>query len=323
MTTDRNHTEHGAQPMFRHGAFAAEMPHLDPDNLPLVVWLRGDEPFFSTFSLSADEAMAILGIRRSRLTQISGRELRVGRTRIERYVRPVFRPEDVHAYAAWTRQTASHQKSADMLKEAALILSNKSEKLTEELMQKSTGIDPEIIDQFLSAQRQGNAQFQASAEQLLIAQGQLKLDILQTVDDRYRRLAQSLTAIATITDGQGRADVRLNALSNLVVQLMTDLQEQSLAASRAQSQLLATVQAQSQSLATMEATIGNLTNLMQTTLTSKKKRLRRLQRRRLVPAHDQTAASAVVPRPKRRPRMGTWKAHRRTQRHVSGPEQYF
>ncbi len=88
-------------------------------DLPLVVWLRGDEPHCAEFVLDADEVMALLNIRRSRLTQISGRELRVGRMRRGRYVSPMYRPEDVEAYGNWTRATASHVKSSTLLSEAA------------------------------------------------------------------------------------------------------------------------------------------------------------------------------------------------------------
>lgn len=88
-------------------------------DFPQVVWLRGDEPYLEAFSLDADAVMAELGIRRSRLTQISGRELRVGRMRIDRYIRPMYRPEDVQRYMHWSRATATHQKSSLVLKEAA------------------------------------------------------------------------------------------------------------------------------------------------------------------------------------------------------------
>src|SRR5690606_18828586 len=59
------------------------------EELPMIVWLRGDEEIASEFTVDAEAAMEFLGIKRSRLTQISGRELRVGRMRIDRYIRPV------------------------------------------------------------------------------------------------------------------------------------------------------------------------------------------------------------------------------------------
>ena len=100
----------------RAGASAAAPGEGD---LPLVVWLRGDEPYCAAFTLEADDVMRQLGIRRSRLTQISGKELRVGRIRRGRYVSPVFRQADVDHYLGWTRATASHQKSSAVIDEAA------------------------------------------------------------------------------------------------------------------------------------------------------------------------------------------------------------
>jgi hypothetical protein len=84
--------------------------------IPMIVWLRGDEPWFNQFDMDAESVMAALGIKRSRLTQISGKDLRVGRVRMDRYIRPVYRSLDVEQYLKWTRATASHQKSSDAIK---------------------------------------------------------------------------------------------------------------------------------------------------------------------------------------------------------------
>jgi hypothetical protein len=111
-------------------------------DLPMMVWLRGDEEFCADFSLEAEEVMLRLGIRRSRLTQISGKELRVGRMRKGRYVSPVFRPADVEAYLNWTRASASHQKSSGLLHDAAEELMQQSARLGERL---------EVVPQELAA----------------------------------------------------------------------------------------------------------------------------------------------------------------------------
>ena len=83
-------------------------------DLPMVVYLEGHEHYLEDFAIDAEKAMDYLGIKRSRLTQISGRELRVGRIRQDRYVRPVYRtkPED---YKSWTRATATSQSSSKLL----------------------------------------------------------------------------------------------------------------------------------------------------------------------------------------------------------------
>lgn len=75
----------------------------------MVVWLQGDE---EDFTLSAEDVMAALDIKRSRLTQISGRELRVGRRRVDRYLRPFYRPADVYSYQKSTRAALTRQRSA-------------------------------------------------------------------------------------------------------------------------------------------------------------------------------------------------------------------
>ncbi len=120
-----------AQEPMRQGAFV-EAPHPllgEPwvsageacleQELPMQVWIRGDEPYAGQFSMDADEVMELLGIKRSRLTQISGRELRVGRARRNRHVRPVYRPEDVHRYKDWSRATATAAKSSAAIDLAA------------------------------------------------------------------------------------------------------------------------------------------------------------------------------------------------------------
>lgn len=91
----------------------------EADDFPMIVWLRGDEPWFTQFDMDAEATMATLGIKRSRLTQIAGRDLRVGRVRVDRYIRPVFRSIDVTAYLNQTRATASHQKSSEAIHAAS------------------------------------------------------------------------------------------------------------------------------------------------------------------------------------------------------------
>lgn len=118
------------RPIVGASAFDAPREPEQPE-LPLVVWLRGDEDVCAEFVLDADEVMHLLGIKRSRLTQISGKDLRVGRIRRGRYVSPVYRPADVEAYASWTRATASHVKSSTLLNDAADELKRQGASLVE------------------------------------------------------------------------------------------------------------------------------------------------------------------------------------------------
>jgi len=98
---------------------------------PMVLFLRGDEDYFNDFCMNAEQVMQVLGIRRSRLNQISGKELRVGRARIDNYVRPVYRKQDVEEYLKWIRPTATHKKSSDMLNEARTKLEEQSERISD------------------------------------------------------------------------------------------------------------------------------------------------------------------------------------------------
>lgn len=109
-----------------------------PEPLPMTLWLRGDETYCSSFNLDADAVMELLGIKRTRLTQISGRELRVARIKRGRYIVPVYRPEDVEQYRTWSRATATHLKSTQAVTEATENLKDQTSQLflkTENLLQ--------------------------------------------------------------------------------------------------------------------------------------------------------------------------------------------
>ena len=84
----------------------------------MIVHLRGDEDHAADFTIDADAAMQQLGIKRSRLTQISGKDLRVGRIRKDRYIRPVYRLSDLNQYLDWTRATATSKSSSEAVKQS-------------------------------------------------------------------------------------------------------------------------------------------------------------------------------------------------------------
>lgn len=119
------------------------------EDLSMIVYLRGDENFFNEFSLSADDVMKRLCIKRSRLNQISGRELRVGRTRIDRYIRPVYRPKDIEAYEAWTRATATHKSSSQVIEQARDRLTSQADKLVSEFTKEGYKIQAFIKKNFV------------------------------------------------------------------------------------------------------------------------------------------------------------------------------
>ncbi len=115
-----------------------------PEDLPMTVHLKGYEEYFEEFSWDAKKVMDVLGIKRSRLNQISGEELRVGKARVDRYLRPIYRPEDVKKYLAWTKPTASHKRSTSIIDEARLKLDQTSGELKEKLIGSQESLKEEI-----------------------------------------------------------------------------------------------------------------------------------------------------------------------------------
>ena len=142
------------------------------DDFPMIVWLRGDEPWFTQFDMDAEAVMHALGIKRSRLTQISGRELRVGRVRVDRYIRPVYRSTDIEKYLTWTRATASHQKSSDAIKTAV-------EQLHEQTAAVRTGLDS-ISRNFTDHIKQEMSSFIGEAIERGLAPLDVRLEQFQT-----------------------------------------------------------------------------------------------------------------------------------------------
>ena len=188
-----------------------------PDDLPMVMWLRGDEPHFNDFSVDVDGAMAELGIRRSRLTQISGRELRVGKKRVDRYIRPCFRPADIAAYKSFTRATASHLKSSQVLDDVLMRLENE------------TG---QLIDKVATTATQNSANFQAALEALATefrqAQGLLLREVTDRVDSIERGLDGSLQAalqrvqanLMAVEESSAGLESKISAQNDTILSLM-------------------------------------------------------------------------------------------------------
>ncbi len=213
---DTDNTQNTPQSPKSNGASAfAPYPTVpaDIESLPMLVWLRGDEPYFEQFSLDADQAMAELSIKRSRLTQISGKELRVGRVRMGRYVKPVFRQEDLEEYKSWTRPTASHKKASSVIDEAAQDLIAKASKLEEQL-QAST-----LVDKLANKIDRGLFEQQGYLNNLKAEHGQ-KLDVLDSKVAQVRSLVEGLEELK---DLRNRPDWATSILEmNAEIKLMLD-----------------------------------------------------------------------------------------------------
>ena len=116
-----------------------------PDSLPMILNFRGDEPLASDFSISAEKAMDLLGIKRSRLNQISGRELRVAKMRVDGYVRPIYRLADVTEYLSWSRAPVTHKRSSEAIDDAVSRLESQAQELKEELMGEGNALHETVI----------------------------------------------------------------------------------------------------------------------------------------------------------------------------------
>jgi hypothetical protein len=172
-------------------------------NFPMIVWLRGDESWFGEFNMDADGVMKTLGIKRSRLTQISGRDLRVGRVRVDRYIRPIYRLIDVQQYLTWTRATASHQKSSDSIKmatdhlhEQSLLIQSTMETLTagftESLREDMSTFIANTVGQGLLPMQQKVDAFQSSITALT---SDLTAFVAETMNSTIEQLKQTCAAI--------------------------------------------------------------------------------------------------------------------------------
>ena len=183
------------------------------DKLPMVVYLRGDEDIVSEFNCNAEQAMDYLGIKRSRLTQISGRELRVGRIRIDRYVRPVYRQQDLVNYRAWTRATASHQSASRAIEGATAQLENfglntlariemNQEKHTDDLYKRFKENFSAISFQLDRKIDHFSTKFQSVSETFLAASQKFYLH-MSTMDDSLQDVEEALVNLKKTMVDQG------------------------------------------------------------------------------------------------------------------------
>jgi hypothetical protein len=227
MVDSERHIEKPESLTERKGASLAPEsgPHEKTENLPMVVWLTGLEPYFNEFCLDAEEVMERLSIRRSRLTQIAGKELRVGRARIDRYIRPVFRPCDVEEYKSWTRPTASHQKSSEILNEAADQLGDQISELKHSIatltseQQRIVGIIKHLNDDQSNQERHLfhslETRWLRSTESASAHQ-----------DKRFTLLQKDFAQIIGTLETLSQKSTRIEAIQQSVVELISNVQYQ-------------------------------------------------------------------------------------------------
>lgn len=98
-----------------------------------VLYLDLHDPRAAQFDIGADEAMEALGIKRSRLTQISGRTLPCARIKIGRYVRPMYRHQDIENYRSRLRIPQSRAHAAQIIERTTRHLEKCAAELTASL----------------------------------------------------------------------------------------------------------------------------------------------------------------------------------------------
>ena len=181
----------------------------DADNLPMLIWLRGDEPICSEFTLDADAVMAELGIKRSRLTQIAGKEIRVGRLRVGRYVRPVFRAEDVQAYKSWVRASASHLKSSRAIEDAAAKLEHETSNLAHKVVDAASS-RLEILDERMLTLHQ-------TSQRLFVDFAAGMNSNIQALQDRAGKLEHTLRSRDnTLTDSMNAVSHQVQSQNDVI-----------------------------------------------------------------------------------------------------------
>lgn len=200
------------------------------DDLPMVVWLRGDEPVADEFVIDAEGAMQMLGIKRSRLTQISGRELRVGRIRIDRYTRPVYRMKDILEYKNWTRSTATHARASAAINDAAKNLETRAEALGERFenaIQVCTNTISDVVENENSRMLEAQLDRMNQIEETLCRTAAMAGEGLQASFGDIRSGLEALTAkaegIPAVQEELKKLQVVADHLNNLSLDLHTSL----------------------------------------------------------------------------------------------------
>ena len=196
------------------------------NNLPSVVWLQGNEPFFSEFSLNAEEVMERLGIKRSRLRQISGKELRVGRTRVEKYIKPVYRPEDVKKYLEWTRAAASHLRSTTLIQSATQKLSEQHDELLKLL-------DERLKHHFAAEKRQQDYQFLSLTQEINLLKNSITKEVKKHSDiqqensqTRFHYVEEKLKKISDLEMESKTNAIQIQALKSYLAEAVGLIQSQ-------------------------------------------------------------------------------------------------
>lgn len=196
----------------------------DTAELPMVVLL--DNANNTDFDISADEAMVELGIKRSRLSQISGRELRVGKRRVDRYLRPYYRRIDILAYKDRTRPSTTKQQASEALIRAARLIEARVNTLlqstNEQLQRALTDSIKQLRSELLSLLSQQDGLRQ---QQLFSAQHEKIIGAIESIC-RLIRENSATHAISELQQLMVQQFSVVNQLLSVQTEILTSLQEQ-------------------------------------------------------------------------------------------------
>ncbi|MCX6129928.1 MAG: hypothetical protein NTX25_12815 [Proteobacteria bacterium] len=191
-------------------------------SLPMIVNLRGDEDLVDIFNWDADQTMEFLAIKRSRLTQISGKELRVGRIRRDRYLRPVFRESDVRDYQEWTRATATHQSSSRAIEQAIDSLDDRFSDLFVVLQEKLQQFEERSRSLLLKQVRKIDGALHKNFQIL----GEVEPNLLQGIGERIQSGQRTLhTELQDLHAAMQLSRKEMELLRGLFSQFHQDLRE--------------------------------------------------------------------------------------------------
>ena len=190
--------------------------------LPMIVNLRGDEELVEVFNWDADQAMEFLAIKRSRLTQISGRELRVGRIRRDRYLRPVYRESDVRDYQEWTRATATHQSSSRAVEQAIDSLDDRFSDLFVVLQEKLQQFEQRSSLLLIKETHKVTQALHENFLAALDAEPRLLQSLSERLDESQRLLKSGQQALQQTLKASGE---ELELLRSLIQNFYLDLRE--------------------------------------------------------------------------------------------------
>lgn len=193
-STSLSDQDHPPQPPLRHGASAGAAD--DSLAAPMLTYLDHHDEEAREYNCDADEAMSILGIKRSRLTQISGKSLRCARVKMSRYTRPMFRRCDLEEYKKLLRVPQSHIASSNLITQATDELQKSARELTASLASQG-GVLSKIIEETLSQMRLHYDEQQKEWWQLfegLHQQNQHTYQRFASLEERYTKHHRELKA---------------------------------------------------------------------------------------------------------------------------------